>query len=243
MLTPFKTILFEKEQHIATIALNRPDALNSFNVEMRNDFCQALSAIMLDREIRVVVLKGIGEKAFCAGADLSEFLTAPPPVKARAVRWERDIWGMMASISQPIIAALHGFVLGSGIEMSLFCDIRIAATNSRFGLPEVKLGMIPAAGGTQTLPRTIGSAGALNTLLTNKWMSAEEALEAGLVNRLVAESELLDCVTTLAGTIADQNPDKTAVLKKAISSGMELPLFEALQMEHRIMRQFMTNQS
>ena len=107
-------------------------------------------------EIRIVIFKGAGEKAFCAGADLSEFLTAPPPVAARQARFARDIWGLFLSIPQPIIAALHGYVLGSGVEMALCSDIRIASEDVKFGLPEMQLGIIPAAGGTQTLPRTIG---------------------------------------------------------------------------------------
>ena len=111
--------------------------------------------------MRVVVFSGAGEKAFCAGADLKEFLTAPSAVKARRIRAVRDLWKLFLSIPQPLIAALHGYVLGSGIEIALFCDIRIASPDVIFGLPEVGLGILPAAGATQTLPRVLGLAGSL----------------------------------------------------------------------------------
>ena len=154
----FKTLIYEKEDHIAYVTLNRPQALNVYNIQMRDDLYEVLSAIKDDPEVRVAIFKGAGEKAFCAGADLSEFLTAPTPVIARQVRFGRDVWGLFLSLPQPLIAAVHGYVLGSGIEIALCCDIRIASEDVRFGLPEVGLGIIPAAGGTQTLPRAIGRA-------------------------------------------------------------------------------------
>jgi len=119
-------------------------------------------------------------------ADLSEFLTAPTPIIARQVRWERDVWGLFLSIPQPLIAALYGYVLGSGLEMALCCDLRIASRDVQFGLPEVSLGIIPAAGATQTLPRTIGRARAMDMLLRGQRLNAQEAFAAGLVNRVVS---------------------------------------------------------
>lgn len=178
----FETLIYEKSDSIAYVTLNRPQVLNIHNGQMRDDLYQVLHAIRDDPEVRVAIFKGAGEKAFCAGADLSEFLTAPSPIVARQVRFERDVWGLFLNIPQPLIAAVHGFVLGSGIEIALCCDIRIASEDTRFGLPEVGLGIIPAAGGTQTLPRVIGRARALEMLLTNRWMTAEEAYQCGLVN-------------------------------------------------------------
>ncbi len=154
----FKTLIYEKKDRIAYVTLNRPQALNVYNIQMRDDLYQVLSAIKDDPEVRVGIFKGAGEKAFCSGADLNEFLTAPSPVVARKVRFGRNVWGLFLSIPQPLIAAVHGYVLGSGIEMALCCDIRIASEDARFGLPEVGLGIIPAAGATQTLPRIIGRA-------------------------------------------------------------------------------------
>ena len=142
-MSNFSTILYEKKEGIGYVTLNRPEALNAYSIQMRDDLYEILHAIKDDSEVRVAIFKGAGEKAFCAGADLSEFLTAPPPAAARQVRFDRDVWGLFSSIPQPLIAALHGYVLGSGIEMALFCDIRIASEEAQFGLPEVDLGIIP----------------------------------------------------------------------------------------------------
>src|SRR5512143_30966 len=184
-MSGFETVLYEKKDDIAYVTLNRPEALNVYNIQMRDDLYQVLSAIKDDPEVRAVIFKGAGEKAFCAGADLSEFLSAPSPVIARQVRFGRDVWGLFLSLPQPLIAAVHGYALGSGIEIALCCDMRIASEDAQFGLPEVGLGIIPAAGGTQTLSRTIGPARALEMLLTNRWMTSEEAYRIGLVNRIV----------------------------------------------------------
>jgi enoyl-CoA hydratase len=230
----FKTILYEKKDPIAYVTLNRPQALNVYNVQMRDDLYQVLGAIKDDSEVRVVIFRGAGEKAFCAGADLTDFLKAPSPIIARQVRFQRDVWGLFLSIPQPLIAALHGFVLGSGIEMALCCDIRIASEDVRFGLPEVGLGIIPAAGGTQTLPRAIGRARALEMLLTNRWLSGEEAFQYGLVNRLVPKGELLETVEEIAKKIASFDPMAVRNAKQAIVRGLDLPLTEGLELEKRL---------
>src|SRR4030067_1035387 len=183
-MTAFEVVIYEKQDGIAYITLNRPKALNAYSIKMRDELYEVLGAIKEDAEVEVVILKGAGEKAFCAGADLTEFLTAPPPVFARKARFDRDIWGRFLSVEQPVIAAMHGYVLGSGIEMSLCCDIRLAPEDARFGLPEPGLGIIPAAGGSQTLPRTIGVAPALEILMSGRWIDAKEALKLKLVNRV-----------------------------------------------------------
>lgn len=231
----FHTVRYAKNGNgVACVTLNRPHVLNVYNTQMRDDLSQVLDAVSVDPDVRVVVLNAAGEKAFCAGADLSEFLTAPSPVIARQVRWERDIWGQFLSLRQPLIAALHGFVLGSGIEMSLCCDLRIASEDARFGLPEVSLGIIPAAGGTQTLPRTIGIARSTDMLMTNRWLNAEEALGAGLVNRVVPRAELASTVQTLAERIASFSPDAVAAAKEAVVRGADLALADGLELERRL---------
>ncbi len=154
----FETIIFEKKGHTAFITLNRPQVLNIYNVRMRDELYEVLSAIKPDMDVHVVIIRGAGERAFCAGADLSEFLSAPAPTAARHVRWQRDVWGLFLNLPQPVIGSLHGYVFGSGIEMAMCCDIRIASDDAVFGLPEVALGIIPAAGATQTVPRAIGPA-------------------------------------------------------------------------------------
>jgi enoyl-CoA hydratase/carnithine racemase len=227
----FDTLNYEKRNGIGCVTLNRPGALNVYNIKMRDDLFEVLSAIRDDDEVRVVIVNGAGEKAFCAGADLSEFLSAPPPVSARKIRFERDVWGLLLSIPQPLIAALHGFVLGSGIEIALCCDIRIAAEDSCFGLPEVGLGIIPAAGGTQTLPRTIGTGKALELLMTSRWIDAREADRIRLVNRVVPRERLFESALEMAQKIASYNHFAIRYAKQAVMRGLDLPLAQGLDLE------------
>jgi enoyl-CoA hydratase/carnithine racemase len=233
----FETLIYEKEDDIAQVILNRPQALNAYNIQMRDDLYEVLTAIKDDDEVRVVVFKGAGDKAFCAGADLSEFLTAPSPVAARRVRFERDVWGLFLSIPQPLIAALHGYVLGSGIEIALCCDIRIASEDARFGLPEVGLGIIPAAGGTQTLPRTVGRGKALEMLLTSRWIDAKEAHHIQLINRVVPREKLLESAKEMAEKIASHDPAAIRSAKQAVVRGLDLSLTEGLSLEKMLASQ------
>ena len=230
----FETLIYEKRDGIAYVTLNRPKALNVYNIQMRDDLYEVLGALRDDSDVRVAVLKGAGEKAFCAGADLSEFLTAPPPVAARQARFERDVWGLFLNIPQPLIAAVHGYILGSGIEMALCCDIRIASADAKFGLPEVGLGIIPAAGGTQTIPRVIGRSRALEMLLTNRWISAEEAYEYQLVNRIVEKDRLFQSAEDMAKKIASHDPTAVRYAKQAVVRGADLPLPQGLDLEKRL---------
>jgi enoyl-CoA hydratase/carnithine racemase len=230
-LNNFKTLIYEKKDSIAYVTLNRPEALNVYNVQMRDDLYEVLLAIRDDDEVRVAVVRGAGEKAFCAGADLSEFLTAPPPVAARKVRFARDLWRLFLSIPQPMIAALHGYVLGSGMEIALCCDIRIASPEIKFGLPEMGLGIIPAAGGTQTLPRVIGRSRALEMLLTNRWIGVEEAYQFGLINRIVPKKDLLQTVEEMARKIASHDPMAVRYAKEAVVRGLDMSLQEGLDLE------------
>ncbi len=233
-MSAFETLIFEKRGDVAHVTLNRPEVLNIHNVQMRDDMFEVLSAIKSDTEIRVAVFSGAGEKAFCAGADLSEFLTSPPPVAAREVRLDRDLWGLFLSIPQPLIAAVHGYVLGSGLEMALCCDLRIAADNAQFGLPEIGLGMIPAAGGTQTLPRMAGLGQALDMLLTNRWIDANEAFETGLINKVVTPDQLIPEAEEMAHKIASREPRVIRSAKQAVMRGLDLPLDQGLELEKRI---------
>ncbi|MBN1190518.1 MAG: enoyl-CoA hydratase/isomerase family protein [Dehalococcoidales bacterium] len=233
-MSDFETIIFDKSNSIARITLNRPSALNAYSIKMRDELFEVLGAVNEDPEVHVVLIKGAGEKAFCAGADLTEFLTAPPPVFARRARFDRDIWVRFINIQKPFIAALHGYVLGSGIEMSLCCDIRLCAEDARFGLPEVTLGIIPAAGGSQTLPRMIGSSAALDILLTGRWLNAEEALKLKLVNRVIPRPALLQQAEELAEKLSRLNPDAASCAKQAITRGLEMSLEDGLKLEKRL---------
>ena len=230
-MSNFEVIIYQKQNGIGYVILNRPQALNAYNLQMRDELYQVLSAIRDDPEVKVAIFKGAGERAFCAGADLSEFLTAPSPVIARQVRWERDIWGVFLSMAKPLIAALHGYVLGSGLEIALCCDIRIASEDAQFGLPEVGLGIIPAAGGSQTLPRIVGRAKALEMLLTGRWIGAEEARRLKLVNHVMSRHDLLPVAEKLANKIAGCNPVAVACAKQAIIRGLDLSLEQGLELE------------
>jgi enoyl-CoA hydratase/carnithine racemase len=232
-MSGYETIIYEKKNRIAFITLNRPQVLNIYNLLMRDELYEVLGAVKEDSEIYTVILKGAGEKAFCAGADLSEFLSAPSPTGARRSRWLRDVWGRFLSVPQPVIAALHGYVLGSGIEMSMCCDIRIASGDAQFGLPEVALGIIPAAGATQTVPRAIGLGRALDLLLTGRRINAQEALQMKLINRVVPKERLLPEAESLAEKIAGWDQHAVRAIKRIVSRGMDLPLEEGLKLEKR----------
>ena len=229
----FQTIRYRKAQGIAWISLNRPRVLNAYNMEMRDELYQVVEALKDDPEVGVAIFKGEGS-AFCAGADLTEFGTAPSLAIARAVRWERDIWGSFLSISKPLIAAIHGYCLGSGVEIALLCDIRIAAVDAVFGMPEVALGMIPAAGGTQTLPRFLGIPRALELLLTRRRIDDYQALELGLVSKVMPREALDSEAEATARRLLSTSQPAVRAVKDAVGQGMELPLEMALDLEARL---------
>jgi len=229
----FETLLFEKRGAVAHISLNRPQVVNAYNVHMRDDFSEALSAVDVDPEVRALLITGEG-RGFCAGADLTEFGTAPSQVIARQVRWERDVWGQLVNLDKPIVAAVHGFCIGSGLEIALLCDLRTAATGTVFALPEVQLGMIPAAGGTQTLPRAAGASRALDLLLTGRRIYSDEALAMGLVTRSTAPESLRDEAWQLSEDLAELPVEAVAAMKQALRQGMDLDLPRGLELEQRI---------
>ncbi len=233
-MSAFETIIYEKLDNVAHVTLNRPKALNAYNIKMRDELFEILGAISDDPEVRVTILKGAGEKSFCAGADLTEFLSAPPPVFARKARFDRDIWGRFISVQKPFIAAMHGYVLGSGIEISLCCDIRICSEDAQFGLPEVTLGIIPAAGGSQTLPRVVGRPHSLDMLLTGRWLKADEAKRIKLVNRIVPRKDLYAVAEELAHKIKNYDPRAVSFAKQAITRGLDMSLDEGLRLEKNL---------
>ncbi len=233
-MSAFETILYEKQDGVGYVTLNRPQVLNVYNMKMRDELYEVLAALRDDPDIRVGVLRGAGERAFCAGADLTEFLTAPSPLVARQVRWRRDVWGLFLGVGKPLVAALHGYVLGSGLEMALCCDIRLAAEDARFGVPEMGLGIIPAAGGSQTLPRTVLPGRAMEMFLSGRWVSAAEALRMGLVNRVVPKEALRDAAAQLALRIGRNDPVVLGRIKRAVWEGLDMALNEGLQMEARL---------
>ena len=235
----FETVIFEVRDSVAWITLNRPRVLNAYNIQMRDDLFEALTAVSWDGEVRGVVISGAGDRAFCAGADLTEFGTAPSQRIARQVRWERDVWGLLMDLPIPTIAAMHGFVFGSGLEIALCCDIRIATENAIFGLPETSLGFIPAAGATQTFPRAVGAGQALWTLLTAERMDAKQALSMGLISEITPQGGLMEQCEAMVSGFRDSGRNALAAAKVSMRRGLDLPLMEGLGVESGLARELM----
>ena len=240
----FDTLLYDKQDGIAWVTLNRPQALNAINMRMRDELWDVVQAVRDDPEVLVVIFRGAGERAFCAGADINEFGTAPSYVESRRARRQRDLWGLMLSLEKPLIAAIHGYALGAGIELPMCCDLRIASEDARLGRPEVSLGYIPSAGGTQTLPRHIPPGVAMHMILTGDPIDAQTALRHGLVQRVVPRDRLYPEAVALARTLISREPLALRLAKRAVVEGLELPLAEGLALERRLAaRALATNHS
>lgn len=228
-------LLFEKSDHgVAWLTLNRPHVLNAMNMAVRDEMWSAMAAVRDDPDIRAAVIRGAGDRAFSAGADISEFGTAPSYVDARRARQERDVWGAMLACTKPLVAAIHGFAFGAGCEMSLLCDIRIASEDATFALPEVTLGYIPSAGGTQTLPRAVPPGIARQLILTGQPIQAATALRYGLVQRIVPRARLDAEAAAVAARLAAQPEAALRGAKEAMVRGADLPLEAALRLESMI---------
>jgi len=231
--TGTSAVLYVKRGAVAWVTLNRPDQFNAYNMAMRDDLFQILTAIHDDSGIRAMVLRGAG-KAFSTGGDLSEFGMAPSPIIARWVRFRRDVWGMMRSLPIPTVAAIHGYTVGGGLEMALLCDVAIAATHTRISLPETGAGMIPGVAGTQTAARRLGLSRALDLCLTGRWIDAQDALLIGLVAEVVSMSDLDARALTIARELGRVPRERAALLKMAVWEGLDLPLREGLELEQRL---------
>lgn len=230
----FDTVIYEKRDRIAYITLNRTRYHNAVNTRMRDELFDLLGALREDPDVLVAIFKGAGDRAFSAGADISEFGTAPSRVIARKIRWQRDLWGLFLSIEKPLIAAVHGYALGAGCEMAMCCDLRVASEDASFGLPEVTLGMIPAAGGSQTLPRLVPRGKAAEMVITGSVIDAAEAYRIGLVNKVVRRSELLPAAEEWAHHLASLSQPAVRCAKQAIVGGVDLNLEQGLRLEARL---------
>jgi enoyl-CoA hydratase len=229
----YETIRFVTRGPIAVVTLHRPETLNAYNVAMRDELFEVLAAVDEDPALRVLVLRGAG-RAFSTGGDLREFGSAPSPVVARAVRFQRDVWGRLLALRAATIAAVHGLAVGGGLEMALLCDLRIAATTARFALPETGLGMIPGVAGTQTLPRAIGLARALDLTLTGRTVDARAALGIGLVGRVVAPGALGAAASAVARRLARLDPALVRALRRCVRAAHDAPLAQGLALERRL---------
>jgi enoyl-CoA hydratase/carnithine racemase len=228
-----KKVLYEKRGAIVWLTLNRPDRLNAYNVEMRDDLFAALNAVHADAGVRALVLAGAGT-AFSTGGDVSEFGQAPSPIAARWIRFRRDVWGRLRSLPIPTVAAVHGFTVGGGLEMALLCDLTIAADDTRLCLPETSLGMIPGVAGTQTAPRRLGLGWALDLNMTGRWIDANQALFIGLVAEVVPLKALNRNAHAVATALGRLPREHSAVAKLAVWEGLNSSLADGLELEQRL---------
>ena len=228
-------LLYEKgDDGVAWVTLNRPRVLNAMNMAVRDEMWSVMGAVGDDPDVRAVVIRGAGERAFSAGADISEFGTAPSFVEARRARQERDVWAAMLACTKPLVAAIHGIAYGAGCEMALFCDMRIASDDATFALPEVTLGYIPSAGGTQMLPRAVPPGMAREMIYSGQPIDAATALRAGLVQRVVPRAQLEATAADVAARLAAQPEAAVRGAKEAMMRGADLPLEAALRLETAI---------
>jgi len=225
----YECIILEKEDGVAIITFNRPDAMNALNNKLRAEFRDALADIAADDNIRVVILTGAG-KSFVAGADIKELQQTTPLSAHEIIR----LGDLVHKLEKPVIAAVNGFCLGGGCEIAMGCDIIIASEKAKFGQPEINLGLIPGAGGTQWLQRLVGPCRAKELILTGDIIRADEANRIGLVNRVVPMEELMPTVKEIAAKIAAKSPAAVKIAKQAINRGMETHLDSGLAYEREM---------
>ncbi len=223
-------VLIEHRSPLAVVRLNRPDKLNALSPDMLRALAEAFEALNADEQVRVIVLYG-GERAFAAGADI-EAMAKAGPVDIY-VRNTRALWLRIWCIDKPVVAAVRGVAFGGGCELALGCDLIVAGETARFAQPEIKLGIMPGAGGTQRLARAIGPARAMEMVLTGEPLAAEAALQAGLVNRVVADEQVLDAALELAGVVAERPAVAVRLARQALRYGLERTLQEGMELERR----------
>jgi len=227
----YSNIMFETTDGISTITFNRPKALNALNSDLLDELDRALQEISGNEEIRVLVLTGAGEKAFVAGADITELAKLDTLSAKVFINKGLSIINKIAELPIPAIAAVNGFALGGGLEIAMACDFIYASTSARFGQPEINLGLIPGYGGTQRLPRIIGIGRAKELLLTGKMISAEEAYRLGIVNRILAPDALMGEAMNIAREMATKGKVALRAIKQAVNYGLNVDLASGLRIE------------
>ncbi|MBX2972785.1 MAG: enoyl-CoA hydratase/isomerase family protein [Flavobacteriales bacterium] len=227
----YQNLLLTDADSVRTITINRPDQLNALNRATIAELNKALTEAEADKSIRVVVITGSGAKAFVAGADIKEFAHfSVPEGKALAADGQKQLFDHVEHLNKPVIAAVNGFALGGGLELAMSAHVRIASDNAKMGLPETSLGVIPGYGGTQRLPRLVGKGKAMEMILSAQMIDANDALQWGLVNRVVPQDQLLSTVHELAVRIMKNSPTALAAAIRAVNAGYE-PGANGLQRE------------
>lgn len=230
-MTTYTNLLYSSEHGIGRITLHRPQALNALNSELLAELDHLLDTIATDETTKVVIITGSGEKAFVAGADISE-MQNKSAIEGRAfAKFGQSVFNKLENLPQPVIAAINGFALGGGCELAMACDIRIASEKAKFGQPEVGLGIIPGFGGTQRLPRIVGKGRAKELLYTGEMISAQEAYRIGLVNKVTAPEELITTAETMAKSIMTKAEYAVKLCKAAVNEGLDMDLDSGIAYE------------
>lgn len=230
----YQNILCAVENGIATITINRPKALNALNLDTVTELKDAIEKIAVDKAVKVVVITGAGEKSFVAGADIKEMATKTPAEGREWGQFGQNVFTEIENMPQPVIAAINGFCLGGGCELSCACDIRYAAENAKFGQPEVGLGITPGFGGTQRLPRVVGRGYGKELIFRANMIDANEAYRIGLVNKVVPQAELMDVCKQTAKEIMANAPIAVQLAKTAINRGINCDVITGIAYEDEV---------
>ena len=226
-----QNVLYEKKGPIAYVIINRPKVLNALNQAVFSELREVFEDARDDSTIRGIILTGSGDKAFAAGADIAEMAKSTAFEAEKSTRHAQAVTEIMENLGKPVIAAVNGFALGGGCELAMACTFRIASENAKFGQPEVKIGIMPGAGGTQRLPRLIGKGRALQLILTGEIINAQEAYRTGLVNEVVASAELIPRVEAILNQIISNAPFGVKFSIDAVNKGLDASVSEGLLIE------------
>ena len=227
----FENILLEKKNAIAYVTVNRPKVLNALNMATMEELRSAFHDIKNDKDIRVVIFTGSGEKAFIAGADIGELANNDAVSGKEYTHRGQNVLNLIENLGKPVIACINGFALGGGCEIAMACTLRLASENAKLGQPEVKLGIIPGYGGTQRLPRLVGKGIAMQMVLAGEMITAQEAHRIGLVNEIMPAGELIRRAEAIAAKIVANAPLAVQYAMEAVNRGMEMTLAEGLYLE------------
>jgi len=230
-MTDFQNLHCETKNHLAYVTIDRPKVLNALSMAVMDELRRAFAAAKDDPEVRLVILTGAGEKAFVAGADISELALQTPIAAKEYTHRGQAVLDAIENLGKPVIACINGFALGGGCELALACTLRLASENARLGQPEVKLGLIPGYGGTQRLSRLVGKGVAMQLVLTGEVISAAEALRIGLVNEVVPTAELIPRAEAIAAKIIANAPLAVQYAMEAVNHGLDMTLAEGLYLE------------
>lgn len=229
-MSNYQSILVDRDERVGIVTLNRPNELNALNFQLVSELANVLEELDRDEEIRCIVITGAGGKAFAAGADIKEMSDKSP---IEMMLGDFQDWERIRRIQKPLIAAVGGYALGGGCELAMHCDMIVASENTRFGQPEINLGVMPGAGGTQRLARTLGKYRTMEMVLTGVQVTAQEMADHGLVNRVVPKGEHLTEAVKLAKEVAARGPIALRLAKQAVLASFETTLEEGLEMERK----------